>query len=88
MSNRTKFAEAIAQSLNISKKEGDAILVAVTGALKTHLAVDGEAIFPGLGRLKLSNKPARKGRNPKTGESIDIPAKVAAKFKLFPKNFE
>jgi DNA-binding protein HU-beta len=38
--------------------------------------------FPGIGKLVLVDRKARKGRNPATGESIDIPAKTVVKFKV------
>lgn len=43
-------------------------------ALETGLKQDGEAALPGLGKLKVKARAARKGRNPQTGEAIDIPA--------------
>jgi DNA-binding protein HU-beta len=39
-------------------------------------------MIPGLGKLVLVNRPARKGRNPATGETIDIPARQAVKFRV------
>jgi len=38
--------------------------------------------LPGLGKLVLVNRAARKGRNPATGEAIDIPAKRVVKFRI------
>ena len=40
----------------------------------------GEFVLPGLGKLVKKNRPARQGRNPATGETIKIPAKVVIKF--------
>ncbi len=42
----------------------------------------GEFPLPGLGKLVLSQRKARTGRNPATGEAIQIPAKTALKFRL------
>lgn len=42
------------------------------------LAAGDEVPLPGIGKLKVKNIPARTGRNPKTGETINIPAKVKA----------
>ncbi len=84
MSNRSKFASLIAEKLKTTKKEGNELLEAVTEVLKDHLAVEGEAVFPGLGRLKVQTRAARKGHNPKTGAPIDIPEKQVYKFKAFP----
>lgn len=84
MSNRSKFANLIATRLDTTKKEGGILLETFTNALKDHLKAEGEAVFPGLGRLKLVTRQARKGHNPKTGEAIDIPVKTVVKVKIFP----
>jgi DNA-binding protein HU-beta len=43
---------------------------------------NGLFVLPGLGRLVKSNRKARLGRNPATGETIRIPAKVVVKFRV------
>jgi DNA-binding protein HU-beta len=43
---------------------------------------NGEFVLPGFGKLVLSERKAREGRNPQTGETIQIPAKTALKFRL------
>ena len=43
---------------------------------------NGEFALPGLGKLVLSERKAREGRNPQTGETIQIPAKTTLKFRL------
>ena len=42
----------------------------------------GEFVLPGFGKLVLSERKAREGRNPQTGETIQIPAKTGVKFRL------
>ncbi len=42
----------------------------------------GEFVLPGFGKMVLSERKAREGRNPQTGETIQIPAKTALKFRL------
>jgi DNA-binding protein HU-beta len=39
-------------------------------------------VIPGIGKLVLVDRSARKGRNPATGETIDIPAKTVVKFRV------
>jgi DNA-binding protein HU-beta len=39
-------------------------------------------VLPGFGKMVLSERKAREGRNPQTGETIQIPAKTALKFRL------
>jgi DNA-binding protein HU-beta len=43
---------------------------------------NGEFVLPGFGKLVLSERKAREGRNPQTGETIQIPAKTALKFRI------
>jgi len=43
---------------------------------------NGLFVIPGLGRLVKSNRKARMGRNPQTGEAIEIPAKTVVKFRV------
>lgn len=43
---------------------------------------NGEFTLPGFGKLVLSERKAREGRNPQTGETIQIPAKTTLKFRL------
>lgn len=47
-----------------------------------EVRANGEFILPGFGKLVLSKRPAREGRNPQTGETIKIPAKTTLKFRL------
>lgn len=42
----------------------------------------GEFVLPGFGKLVLSERKAREGRNPATGETIQIPAKTTLKFRV------
>ena len=43
---------------------------------------NGEFVLPGFGKMVLSERKAREGRNPQTGETIQIPAKTTLKFRL------
>lgn len=42
----------------------------------------GQFVIPGIGKLVLSKRKARMGRNPQTGEPIQIPAKTVLKFRI------
>lgn len=52
-------------------------LAAVT---QEQLQAGGEVTLPGIGKLKVQDKPAKVGRNPKTGAEVQIPAKRVPKF--------
>jgi DNA-binding protein HU-beta len=47
-----------------------------------EVKTNGEFVLPGFGKLVLSERKAREGRNPQTGETIQIPAKTTLKFRL------
>lgn len=79
--NKGDLINKVAEETGLSKAQsGDAlnaVLNAVTEALK-----DGDKVtLIGFGTFSLSLRSARTGRNPQTGEAIEIPAKVSAKFK-------
>ncbi len=79
--NKGDLIDAIAKDANISKAQaGDALesfISNVTGALKG----DKKVAIVGFGTFSASKRAARTGRNPQTGESIQISAKTVAKFK-------
>jgi DNA-binding protein HU-beta len=47
-----------------------------------EVKTNGEFVLPGFGKLVLSERKAREGRNPQTGETIQIPAKTTLKFRV------
>jgi len=55
----------------------ESLMSVVASALVEGLDVS----LPGIGKLKVSTRPARNGRNPRTGAAISIPAKTVVKFK-------
>ena len=65
---------------DMSKKQVGAVLDALVGL--AYKEAKNKFTLPGLGKLELKNRKARKGRNPKTGEEIDIPAKRVVKFRV------
>jgi DNA-binding protein HU-beta len=48
----------------------------------TEVKSNGEFVLPGFGKLVKSERKAREGRNPATGETIQIPAKTTLKFRV------
>jgi DNA-binding protein HU-beta len=65
---------------NENVANADAVYDAVMESIKNVLMADGEVSLNGIGKLKIKDKPARKGRNPKTGATIDISATRVVKF--------
>jgi nucleoid DNA-binding protein len=52
--------------------------------LKTALSEGGKVIIKGFGTFYYADKPARVGKNPRTGEPVSVPAKRVLKFKAAP----
>lgn len=68
-------------SAGASKTVVAAVLDTLSDIAQAHLIKPGaELALPGIGKLKAVSKPARTGRNPATGEEMEIPAKTAVKF--------
>ena len=74
----THFAE----KFELSKKAVSSIIdeMAMLAIAETKKA--GAFTFPGVGKLVLVKRKARKGRNPATGEEINIPAKTVVKMRI------
>lgn len=64
----------------VSKTVIEAVLKTAGDVIHAELQQGGEVTLPGLGKLSVTDKAPRKGRNPSTGEEIDIPAKRVPKF--------
>jgi DNA-binding protein HU-beta len=77
---KTQIVKELAESAEISKKQAVGALEALT-RMAYREAKNGFTL-PGLGKLVLVNRNARVGRNPKTGEPIQIPAKRVLKFRV------
>lgn len=80
MSTKLGLIMAVANRLSVTKKEAEHICEQVLDAIAETVEVKGEQKWPGFGTFKREKRAARKGRNPWTGETIDIPAKNAVTF--------
>ena len=77
---KAQIVSKLADDTGLSKKEIVGVLQAQAD-LSYKQAKSGFTI-PGIGKLVIVNRKARKGRNPATGEEIDIPAKKVLKFRI------
>jgi DNA-binding protein HU-beta len=76
--SKSQIAAAIAEKAGIKKKQATEILEHI--AQLAYKNAKNTFTLPGIGKLKLRNRAARIGRNPATGEQIQIPAKRVVKF--------
>lgn len=80
--NKTQFVKHVRNELTCNEEEAKTIINSFTKCLTSALAKEGEVFLVGFGRFSVSKVPARPGRNPRTGESIQIPAYNQLKFKV------
>ena len=66
----------------VTQKETEAYLAAIKDAVVAAMADGEDVIIPGLIKFSVGDVAARVGRNPKTGEAINIPAKKKVKAKV------
>lgn len=82
--SRADFIESIAKRGKISKAEAKRMVDLVFGEVEAGLKAskkEGKYAIGNFGTFSIAKRPARKGRNPRTGEPIKIKASKALKFK-------
>ncbi|WP_279231850.1 HU family DNA-binding protein [Clostridium sp. HBUAS56010] len=79
--NKAELIAAVAEKAELSKKDAEKAVKALTDVISEEL-VNGEKIqLVGFGTFEVSERAAREGRNPKSGEVMNIPASKTPKFK-------
>ncbi|MCF2707149.1 HU family DNA-binding protein [Arcanobacterium haemolyticum] len=78
--NRTELIAAIAEKANLSKTDADKALGALQEVLVETLSKGDSVKITGLLAVERTERAARKGRNPRTGEEIEIPAGFGVKI--------
>ena len=79
--NKTELVTAIAEQAEISKKDAEKALKAFTDVVAEGLKNGDKIQLVGFGTFEVSERAAREGRNPQTGESMTIAASKIPKFK-------
>lgn len=79
--NKQELIQAIADKAIITHKDAKTALNAVLDSIKEALVKGDEVNLVGFGSFKIKHTQARTGRNPHTGEAVQIPAKKAVSFK-------
>ena len=84
--NKAELIDAIAAKASITKKEADAVVTATVDAIMEALSSGDKVTLVGFGSFEVRERSAREGRNPSTGQVIQIPATKVPAFspgKLF-----
>lgn len=79
---KSETLQALADKLGKTRKEISEMLDALVALAYSETKKSGEFTIPGLGKLLKKHRDARMGRNPATGEQIQIAAKTVVKFRV------
>jgi len=79
---KSQFMEALASKTDMSKKDIANVISELATMAYSEVKKNGEFVLPGFGKMVKVKRAARMGRNPATGESIQIAAKTVVKFRL------
>ena len=80
---KSVLIEKIAEKLEgLSKKQTEVIVETIFDSVKEALSKGGKVEIRGFGNFRLRSRNARKARNPKTGESVEVPPKKVPYFKV------
>ena len=79
--NRTELVAAMAEKTQLSKKDADLALKAFIDVVSEEMQKGEKVQLVGFGTFEVSERAAREGRNPKTGETMTISASKSPKFK-------
>jgi len=79
--NKTDLSTAVAAALNAGNAQGAAAVNAVFDIISNTLADGDSVVISGFGKFEPVTTKARTGRNPKTGEPVEIPSRTAVKFR-------
>lgn len=79
--NKTEFINSVSEKSGLSKTDSKKAVEAFVETVSNELKAGGKVALLGFGAFSVSEKAARKGVNPKTKATIEIPARKAVKFK-------
>jgi len=79
---KAQLMTTLAEETGLSKKDVVNLMEKLTDMAYATVKKEGQFVLPGFGKLVKIDRKARMGRNPATGEQIQIPAKKVVKFKV------
>ncbi|WP_369600777.1 HU family DNA-binding protein [Hahella sp. SMD15-11] len=78
---KQELAEAIAETTGLSRKKAAEVVTALTDTLTWALTSGRDVRLTGFGQFRVVQRPARQGRNPQTGEPLNVPAHGSVTFR-------
>ncbi len=79
--NKADLVNSLAEKTGLTKTKSNEVIDTLVSVISESLSKGEKVTLVGFGTFTTSQRDARKGRNPKTGETVDIPSKIVAKFK-------
>ncbi len=79
---KSQLLASLSEASGVSKKDVTTLLEKMVEMAYKEVKTSGEFVVPGIGKLVKVKRAARTGRNPATGETIQIPAKTVVKFRV------
>ena len=79
--NKAELISAVADRAEMTRKEASTVVDCILDAIQQALARGEKVSLTGFGTFEVRRRAARKGRNPQTGEEIQIPATAAPGFR-------
>jgi DNA-binding protein HU-beta len=79
--NKGELVAAVAEKSSLNRKDAEKAVEALFECIESALMEGDRVQMVGFGTFEVRERPARKGRNPRTNEEIDIPASKAPAFK-------
>ena len=81
--NKTELVAAVAEKAGLTKKDAERVLTATTETITAALAEGDRVQVSGFGIFEVKTREARAGRNPRTGETMEIAASKVPSFKAY-----
>jgi DNA-binding protein HU-beta len=79
--NKLELVDAVAEKAGMTKVDARKAIDAILEVTKKELKEDGKVALVGFGTIGVTKRPARQGRNPRTGKTIKIAEKKVVRFK-------
>lgn len=79
--NKTELIAEISEKTGLGRKDAEAAVKAFVDVVSEELKKGGKVQLVGFGTFEVSERAAREGRNPQTGDTMEIPASKTPKFK-------
>jgi len=79
--NKTELIDKVAEESALSKSAAEQVVNIVFSAIAEAMKTGDKVTLVGFGTFSVSERAAREGRNPQSGQTMSIPAKKVVKFK-------